>query len=88
MISSISVYYLPGYRRDPVVRYPVALGGGEIPEAGPEPGQLQETLVTDGRAVRHGQLPQLEAVGGHQLDPLVWRKGSGSWRREGADLSR
>ena len=49
----------------------MALGRGEIAEGGSESGEFEEGGVGDGRAVRDGELTQLVAVGGDQLDALV-----------------
>ena len=49
----------------------MALGRGEIAEGGSESGEFEEGGVGDGGAVGDGELSELVAVGGDQLDALV-----------------
>ena len=56
------------------VRDEAALCCGEVAEPRAEPGELEQRGVRDPGAVGDAELPQHEAVGGHQPDPRVWNE--------------
>ena len=54
-----------------------ALGRRQVAQRGAQPRQLNQPAVTNPRAVRHAELAQPGAIGGHQFQTQVYKRRSG-----------